>query len=146
DLKTTGQEKVSDVERQRVIGGMRVGIEFYLLLVPTVFSPLPAVSRACIRLKLLLPESLVPGWGLAASTPLFVLLTFSTFAIQYPGASRLLPVFFAGLLLWVSLSVRREERAFPSSPLSSGFDRRITGLGAALQPRGTGSSAEPPVA
>jgi hypothetical protein len=243
ELKVTGSEKVADVERARVIGGMRVGVEFYLLLVPTVFSLLPAVSRACIRLKLLLPESLVPGWGLVASTPLFVLLTLSTFVllyhiagnallllglllwigapllyllkfdlltrpitepadrdglsklsfvvlgtmllgilmlvvymfttkilgvtilgfdteksafrpwsldlhklwIEYLGRSLFLTVFFSDLLLRVALSVWREERTFANSAQSSAFDRTMTGLGAAVQPRGS-SSGEPPVA
>lgn len=99
DLKTTGQEKVSEIEAKRTLFGMRVGIEFYLLLVPTVMSLLPAVSRACIRLKLLLPESLVPGWGLVTSAPLFVLLTLSTFVLLYHLAGNVL--LLLGLLLWI---------------------------------------------
>ena len=239
ELKTSGSEKVADVEARRMFGGMRVGIEFYLLLVPTVFSLLPAVSRACVRLKLLLPESLVPGWGLVVSTPLFVLLTLSTFVllyhmagnallllglvcwvgapllyllkfnlltrpvtepadrdalskvslvvlgtmllgilfltiflftakvgtgtilgfdedksiirpwsldlhklwIEYLGRSLFLTVFFADLLLKVSLSVWKEERAFAGSPASSSFDRTMSGLDAAVLPRG--KSAQP---
>jgi hypothetical protein len=239
ETKTDGRETVATAELRRVGNGMRVGVEFYLLLVPTVFSLLPAVSRACIRLKLLLPESLVPGWGLVASTPLFVLLTLSTFVllyhiagnallllglvcwvgapllyllkfslltrpvtepadrdalsklsfvvlgtmllgimflliflftakvgsvtilgfdeeksavrpwsldlhklwIEYLGRSLFLTVFFADLLLKVSLSVWREERAFAGSAQSSGFDRTMTGLTSAVLPRGT---APPP--
>lgn len=234
DLKTSGQETVSEVEARRTMGGMRVGIDFYLLLVPTVFSLLPAVSRACIRLKLLMPESLVPGWGLVASTPLFVLLTLSTFVllyhiagnallllglllwigapllyllkfnlltrpvtepadrdalsklsfavlgtmmlgmlllviflftakiggvtlmgfdeeksavrpwsldlhklwIEYLGRSLFLTVFFADLLLKVSLSVWREERAFADSAHAQAYDRTMSGLGAAVTPGG----------
>lgn len=99
DLKTTGQEKVAEVEAQRIGIGMLVGVSFYMLLVPTVMSLLPAVSRACIRLKLLLPESLVPGWGLVTSAPLFVLLTLSTFVLLYHIAGNAL--LLLGLLLWI---------------------------------------------
>jgi hypothetical protein len=91
ESKTTGQERAEV--------GMLVGVTYYLLLVPTVFSLLPAVSRACIRLKLLLPESLVPGWGLATSSPLFVLLTLSTFVLLYHIAGNAL--LLLGMLLWV---------------------------------------------
>lgn len=188
-------------------------------------------------MKLLLPESLVPGWGLATSAPLCVLLTLATFVllyhvvgnalllvglvlwvgapllyltrfglltrpvtspadrtalantslgvlglilagmavltvflftakvggqtllgfdstrsivrpwtldlhkvwIDYVGRSLFLTVFFADLLLRIALSVWREERAFAGSPEAAGFDRTMTGLGAAVLPRGGGS-------
>lgn len=79
--------------------GIALGISFYVLLMPAVLSLLPAVSRACVRLKLLLPESLVPGWGLAASIPLCVLLTLATFVLLYHVVGNALLI--AGLLLWV---------------------------------------------
>lgn len=79
--------------------GIALGISFYIVLMPTILSLLPGVSRACVRLKLLLPESLVPGWGLMASAPLCVLLTLATFVLLYHLVGNALLI--AGLLLWV---------------------------------------------
>src|SRR5206468_2374954 len=75
------------------------GLLLFYVRALAVFALPPAVSRACIRLKLLLPESLVPGWGLVASTPLFVLLTLSTFVLLYHIAGNAL--LLLGLLLWI---------------------------------------------
>jgi hypothetical protein len=74
-------------------------VGYYLTLTPTVFSLLPAATRGCGRVKAFLPQSLVPGWGLVASVPLFVLLTLATFVFLYRFVGNGLLV--AGLLLWV---------------------------------------------
>ena len=47
------------------------------------------------------PQSLVPGWGLIASVPLFVLLTLATFVLLYHIAGNMLLVL--GLLLWIGV-------------------------------------------
>jgi hypothetical protein len=52
-----------------------------------------------VRVKGFLPESLVPGWGLVASIPLFVLLTLTPFVVVYHVAGNAL--LFIGLLLWI---------------------------------------------
>lgn len=240
DLPTAAGETVVTAEERRTAAGLLLGITFYLSLVPAVLSLLPAVARACVRLKLLLPESLVPGWGLATSAPLCVLLTLAAFVllyhvvgnalllvglvlwvgapllyltrfglltrpvtspadraalartslgvlalvlagmglltvflftakfggrtligfdaaksvarpwtldlhkvwIEYLGRWLFLTVFFADILVRIALSVWREERAFAGSPEAAGFDRTMTGLGAAVLPRGRG---QPPV-
>jgi hypothetical protein len=79
--------------------GFVFGILFYVTLMPTVLSLLPAAARACVRVKCFLPQSLVPGWGLVASVPLFVLLTLATFVLLYQFVANFLLV--AGLLLWI---------------------------------------------
>lgn len=86
-------------ELVRSMTGVVLGVAFYIVLMPAVLSLLPGVSRACVRLKLLLPESLVPGWGLVASAPLCVLLTLATFVLLYHLVGNVL--LFVGLLLWV---------------------------------------------
>jgi hypothetical protein len=53
-----------------VIGAVSV----YITLMPAVLSLIPGVLRACLRIKALLPESILPGWFLIAATPLYVLL------------------------------------------------------------------------
>jgi hypothetical protein len=99
ELKTTSTTTVQEMEAAKGAIGVVLGIQFYLLLMPAVLSLLPAVSRACVRLKLFLPESLVPGWGLVTSIPLCVLLTLATFVLLYHIAGNALLI--AGLLLWV---------------------------------------------
>jgi len=100
ELKTTSTTTVGQVEAMKSAVGVSLGIEFYLLLLPMVLSLLPAVSRACVRMKLFLPESLVPGWGLVTSAPLCVLLTLATFVLLYHIAGNALLI--AGLLLWIA--------------------------------------------
>ena len=234
DLKTDGTTTVGQAQFARMMGGMILGIHLYLTLLPAVLSLLPAVASTCVRLKMLVPESLVPGWGLVTSAPLCVLLTLATFVliyhvvgnallliglvlwvgapllyltrftlltrpvttpadraalaatsrgvlgltllgagfllvflftaklgdqalmgfdstrsvvrpwtlelhrvwIEYVGRALFLAVFFADVLLRIALSVWREERAFAGSPDAAGFDRTMTGLGAAVLPRG----------
>jgi hypothetical protein len=99
DLPTTSTTTVQDVERAKTAIGVVLGVQFYLLLMPAVLSLLPAVSRSCVLMKLFLPESLVPGWGLVTSIPLCVLLTLATFVLLYHIAGNALLV--TGLVLWV---------------------------------------------
>jgi hypothetical protein len=99
DMKTTSETTVGEVEGQRMLFGIFLGVQFYLLLMPMVLSLLPAISRGCVRIKGFLPESLVPGWGLVASVPVFVLLTLATFIVVYHVASNIL--LLIGLLLWI---------------------------------------------
>ncbi|QJW96841.1 DUF4339 domain-containing protein [Frigoriglobus tundricola] len=99
DLKMTSSTTVQEAEAARGAVGAVLGVQFYLLLMPAVLSLLPAVSRACVLMKLLLPESLVPGWGLVTSIPLCALLTLSTFVMLYHLAGNALLI--TGLLLWV---------------------------------------------
>jgi hypothetical protein len=63
--------------------GAQLGPVFFLLLVPVVCSVLPALARACVRLKLLVPEALVPGWCLVIGAPLCALLTLFAFVMLY---------------------------------------------------------------
>jgi hypothetical protein len=59
--------------------------------------------------------------------------------IEYIGRSLFFTVFFADILIWVALSVWREERAFAGSPQAATFDKTMSGLGAAVRPRDTPS-------
>jgi hypothetical protein len=71
----------------------------FLSIMPMVFSLLPAATRACVRVKVFLPQSLAPGWGLVASAPLFVVLTLALFIFFYHARGNLLLIL--GLLLWI---------------------------------------------
>jgi hypothetical protein len=49
-------------------------VAVYVTLMPAVLSLLPGVLRGCLRIKALIPESVLPGLFLVAATPLYVLL------------------------------------------------------------------------
>jgi hypothetical protein len=59
--------------------GIVGAIVYFALLMPTVLAILPGVLRASVRLKTLLPESIITGWFLVASVPLYALLLLVTF-------------------------------------------------------------------
>jgi hypothetical protein len=99
DQRPAQGEPAADFELRKQMTAAGLGVYFYLVLMPLVLSLLPAVSRACVRIKGFLPESLVPGWGLVASIPVFVLLTMAAFIVIYHVASNIL--LLLGLMLWI---------------------------------------------
>lgn len=122
DSKTDSTTTVDDAAKARMFSGMILGVQLYLTLVPLVLSLLPAVARACVRLKLLLPESLVPGWGLATSAPLCVLLTLATFVLLYHVVGNML--LLIGLVLWVGAPLLYLTRfGLLTRPVTSPADR-----------------------
>lgn len=124
ELKTTGTTTVQQLEEAKANIRLILGVVFYLMIVPTVLSLLPAVSRACVRLKLLLPESIVPGWGLVASSPLCVVLTLTTFVLLYHLAGNML--LLLGLLLWIGAPlVYFTKFDLLTRPVSSPADRAV---------------------
>jgi hypothetical protein len=54
--------------------GLLGAISVYVTLMPSVLSLIPGVLRACLRIKALIPESILPGLFLIAAAPLYVLL------------------------------------------------------------------------
>jgi hypothetical protein len=46
----------------------------YVTLMPAVLSLIPGVLRACLRIKALIPEAILPGLFLVAATPLYIFL------------------------------------------------------------------------
>lgn len=54
--------------------GLLGAISVYVTLMPSVLSLIPGVLRGCLRIKALLPESILPGLFLIAAAPLYVLL------------------------------------------------------------------------
>ena len=95
-----------------------VGLMFYAALVPTVLSLMSAVARASVQVKLFLPESVVPGWGLVTSVPLSVLLTLAAFVLLYHAAGNVL--LLAGVLLAIGAPLlyltKFEDLTRPVSP------------------------------
>jgi uncharacterized protein DUF4339 len=69
----------------------------YVTLMPTVLALIPGIMRACLRVKILLPQSMLPGWFLVAASPLWIFLFLVMFAIVDQVASEALLV--AGVVL-----------------------------------------------
>jgi hypothetical protein len=65
--------------------------------------------RACVRIKRLVPESILPGWFLVVATPfngLLVLVTVVVLAQVAPS-----PLLVAGMLLWLAAPLTYLARA-----------------------------------
>ena len=92
-------DKKMSGDAERTVLGLLIGLGFYITLLPTILSLLPAISRACIRLKSLLPASIAPGWGFFASAPLYVLFGFVSFILIYHAVNNFL--LLLGVLLWI---------------------------------------------
>jgi hypothetical protein len=84
----------------RLAAGVGWGYYYVVVLSPAVLALIPGVMRACIRVKMLLPEAALPGWFLVAAAPfngLLVLVTFVALAQVAPS-----PLLLAGMLLWLA--------------------------------------------
>ena len=97
------------------------GAVYLVTLLPTVLSLVPGVQRACLRVKTLLPESMLPGWFLVTAAPFYALFLLVIFVAANQIASD--PIFLIGMFLFLAapfLYVVRAE-AF-TRPLLSNDD------------------------
>jgi hypothetical protein len=76
-----------------VVGGML----YLVTLLPVVMSIIPGVLRACVRIKSVLPESIVPGWFLVIVAPMYALVLLLAFIAVNQVAGNLLLI--GGVLL-----------------------------------------------
>jgi len=67
---------LSPMDRAQAAAGLSMfgAMQVYVTLMPAVLSLIPGVLRGCLRIKALLPQSILPGMFLVAATPLYVLL------------------------------------------------------------------------
>jgi hypothetical protein len=89
----------SEVRLMKFGYARQMGYQLGILVLPLVLSVLPAVTRSCVKVKGFLPESLVPGWVLAASVPLLIFFTFAALIAVYHIASNIL--LLLGLLILI---------------------------------------------
>jgi hypothetical protein len=73
------------------------GLVYGLLLLPAVLSLLPGLVQACLRVKFLVPRSVIPGWFLVAAAPAQTLLLLVAFVTVVHWLDR--PLLVAGLAL-----------------------------------------------
>lgn len=108
--------------------GLWEGIQYLVALLPTVLSLVPGVQRACIRVKLLLPQSTLPGWFLVMASPFYALFLLVVFVAINQFHSH--PLFFVGMLLFLLAPLCYAVKASVfTKPLASEEDyRRIRGV------------------
>jgi hypothetical protein len=108
---------------ERISEGLVWGFYYVAVLSPAVLALVPGIMRACIRVKLLLPQAVLPGWLLVAAAPfngLLVLVTFVSLAQVAPS-----PLLLAGMLLWLAAPLVYLTRArFYTRPIVSAADLR----------------------
>jgi hypothetical protein len=108
---------------ERVTAGLGWGYYYVVVLSPAVLALVPGVMRACIRVKMLLPQATLPGWFLVAAAPfngLLVLVTFVALAQVAPS-----PLLLAGMLLWLAAPLVYLARAkIYTRPLCSADELR----------------------
>jgi hypothetical protein len=99
DIPNTPEMTVGALRAQRTLLNLWFGLQFYMMIMPLILSLLPALTRGCWRIKMFYPASTVPGWGMIASIPLFVLLTWATLVLIYHTIGNAL--LLVSLILWI---------------------------------------------
>jgi hypothetical protein len=79
------------------------GIQYLLMLLPTVLSLIPGANKSCLRLKTLLPESLLPGWFIVVASALYSLFVLVVFVAVDQVTSQ--PLILGGLFLFMLASL-----------------------------------------
>jgi hypothetical protein len=108
---------------ERIAEGVAWGVYYVAVLSPAVLALVPGIMRACVRVKMLLPGAVLPGWLLVAAAPLnglLVLVTFVSLAQVAPS-----PLLLAGMLLWLSAPLAYLARAgLYTRPIASAHELR----------------------
>ncbi|OAI50237.1 hypothetical protein AYO44_17975 [Planctomycetaceae bacterium SCGC AG-212-F19] len=125
--------RLSDVQDERAFQekffegvGILVGLYYFVMLMPTVLSLIPGLLRACLRLKMLIPASSLPGWLLVAGSPLYLLLWLVTFIAFNHFAGNLLLI--VGVMLWFGAPMLYVARAdLIVRPLNTAADCHAVG-------------------
>jgi hypothetical protein len=108
---------------ERIAEGMAWGFYYVAVLSPAVLALVPGIMRACVRVKMLLPGALLPGWLLVAAAPfngLLVLVSFVSLAQVAPS-----PLLLAGMLFWTAAPLAYLARAgIYTRPIASADELR----------------------
>jgi hypothetical protein len=108
---------------ERIAEGVSWGFYYVAVLSPAVLALVPGIMRGCIRVKMLLPGAVLPGWFLVAAAPLnglLVLITFVSLAQVAPS-----PLLLAGMLLWLAAPLAYLARAgIYTRPIASADELR----------------------
>jgi len=85
---------------EEVAEALLEAVQALIKLLPIVLSLIPGVQRACLRIKTLLPEAVLPGWYLVAAAPLYGLFLLVIFIGINQVASD--PIFLIGMFLFLA--------------------------------------------
>lgn len=84
----------------RVTEGLVWGYYYIVVLSPAVLALVPGMMRACLSVKRLLPESILPGWFLIVAAPFNSLLVLVVVVALTQIAPS--PLLVAGMVLWLA--------------------------------------------
>jgi hypothetical protein len=108
--------------------GLMEAVGILVALMPSVLSLIPGVQRACLRVKTLLPQALLPGWFIVVASPLYglFLLVVVIAVDQFTGEPAvLIPL---ALLAAASLTYAVRANAFTRPLLCEADYRRMRGV------------------
>ena len=118
DPDATDLEKLRDAAESA-----KDAAEYLVTLLPIVLSMLPGAQRACLRVKTLLPESILPGWLIVSSAPLQCLMFMVLFVVVNQVADN--PLFLGGMLCLLAAPMTYLVRAdVLTRPLVTEADHR----------------------
>lgn len=89
-LDSSGVTTAADRANFTVGASFLGAVLVYVTLMPAVLSLIPGVLRACLRIKALIPEAILPGLFLIAATPLYVFLFLVVFTTINQAAGNFL--------------------------------------------------------
>lgn len=84
---------------RNLIEGFLEAATYLVTLLPTVISLVPGVQRSCIRVKMLSPQSTLPGWILVVASPFYALFLLVVLVSINQFDSHVF--FLAGMLLFL---------------------------------------------
>jgi hypothetical protein len=104
--------------------GLMETFQYLGWLLPIVISLIPGVQKACIRVKLLLPQSTLSGWFLVMAAPFYSLFLLAVFvAINQFDTN---PLFVAGMLTFLAVPLLYVLQAnLFTRPAVGGDEQRI---------------------
>lgn len=91
------------IQGQRLGAGIAGAMFWLVWLLPALLAIMPGILRASVRIKSLLPESIVPGWIIVMTAPFFTLVLLLVFVVVNQIAGNLLLV--CGVLLLMASPV-----------------------------------------
>jgi lysylphosphatidylglycerol synthetase-like protein (DUF2156 family) len=99
-------------------------LQYLGLLLPIVISLVPGMQKACIRVKLLLPQSTLSGWFLVMAAPFYSLFLLALFVGINQFDTH--PLFFAGMLTFLAVPFIYVLQAnLFTRPATGGDEQRI---------------------
>lgn len=108
---------------EHTVAGLAEGAAYLAALLPTLLSLIPGIQKACLRVKTLLPQSILPGWFLVTISPFYALFLLIVFIAINQVLST--PLFFTGMILFIAAPLIYVIRAKVfTAPLATPEDYR----------------------